>query len=97
MAAALWAVGRSDQDDYGRYHEVLNRAMWSPREAARILLMLLLRYLVDGDGPLIFGVRSLPNGETLERLRGAHIEVRGIYRDTVRSGRHQVVKASGRC
>ena len=90
VAAALRVMGRSDQDDYSRYHEVLNRAVWSPREAARILLLLLLQYLDRGDGPLIFGI-----DETLERRRGAKIRARGIYRDAVRSSRHQLVKASG--
>ena len=88
VAAALRVMGRSDQRDYARYHEVLNRAVWSPREAARILL--LLRCLDRGDGPLVFGI-----DETLERRRGARIKARGIYRDAVRSSRHQLVKASG--
>ena len=90
VAAALRVMGRSDQDDFARYHEVLNRAVWSPREAARILLLLLLQYLDCGDGPLIFGI-----DETLERRRGARIRARGIYRDAVRSSRRQLVKASG--
>ena len=66
------------------------RAVWSPRAAARILLLLLLRHLDHGDGPLVFGI-----DETLERRRGAKIQARGIYRDAVRSSRHQLVKASG--
>ena len=90
VAATLRVMGRSNQDDYARYHEVLNRAVWSPREAARILLLLLLQYLDCGDGPLVFGI-----DETLERRRGAKISARGIYRDAVRSSRHQLVKASG--
>ena len=90
VAAALRVMGRSDQDDFARYHEVLNRAVWSPRAAARILLMLLLQYLDRGNGPLVFGI-----DETLERRRGAKIRARGIYRDAVRSSRHQLVKASG--
>ena len=36
VAAALRVMGRSDHRDYARYHEVLNRAVWSPRQAARI-------------------------------------------------------------
>ena len=52
--------------------------------------MLLLRYLDRGDGPLVFGI-----DETLERRRGAKIKARGIYRDAVRSSRHQLVKSSG--
>ena len=90
VAAALRVMGRRDQRDYARYHEVLNRAVWSPREAARILLMLLLQHLDRGDGPLIFAI-----DETLERRRGAKIRARGIYRDAVRSSRHQLVKSSG--
>ena len=50
----------------------------------------LLQHLDRGDGPLIFGI-----DETLERRRGAKIRARGIYRDAVRSSRHQLVKASG--
>ena len=90
VAAALRVMGRSNQDDYARYHEVLNRAVWSPREGARILLMLLLRHLDRGDSPLVFGI-----DETLERRRGAKISARGIYRDAVRSSRQQLVKSSG--
>ena len=55
-----------------------------------ILLVLLLQRLDRGDGPLVFGI-----DETLERRRGVKIKARGIYRDAVRSSRHQLVKASG--
>ena len=58
VAAALRVMGRSDQRDYARYHEVLNRAVWSYRAVARVLLVLLLQHLDHGDGPLIFGIRS---------------------------------------
>ena len=60
VAAALRVMGRSDQDDFARYHEVLNRAVWPPREATRILLLLLLQYLDGGDGPLVFGIDETP-------------------------------------
>ena len=95
VAAALRVMGRSDQRDYARYHEVLNRAVWSSRGVARALLLLLLQHLDRGDRPLVFGVRSLTNQETLERRRGAKIKARGIYRDAVRSSRNHTVKASG--
>ena len=90
VAAARRVMGRSDHLDYARYHEVLNRAVWSPRQAARILLMLLLQHLDQGDGPLVFGI-----DETLERHRGPKIKSLGVYRDAVRSSRQQLVKASG--
>ena len=90
VAAALRVMGRSDQRDYARYHEVLNRAVWSSRAVARILLVLLLQHLDQGNGPLVFGI-----DETLDRRRGAKIKARAIYRDPVRSSRQQLVKASG--
>ena len=90
VAAALRVMGRSDDDNYSRYHEVLNRAVWSSRAVARVLLALLLQHLDRGDGPLVFGI-----DETLERRRGAKIRARAIYRDPVRSSRSQLVKASG--
>ena len=77
VAAALRVMGRSGHLDYARYHdhEVLNRAVWPPRQAARILLMLLLQHLDQGDGPLVFGI-----GETLERRRGPKIKsLAGLY------------------
>ena len=89
VAAVLRVMGRSNYRDYARYHEVLNRAAWSSRQAARILL-LLLQYLDQGDGPSVFGI-----DETLERRRGLKIKSLGIYRDAVRSSRSHLVKASG--
>ena len=90
VAAALRVMGLSDDRNYARYHQVLNRAVWSPRQAAGILLVLLLQHLDQGDGPLIFGI-----DETLERRRGPKIKSLGIYRDAVRSSRSHLVKASG--
>ena len=90
VAAALRVMGLSDDRNYARYHEVLNRAVWSSREVARVLLVLLLQHLDRDDGPLIFGI-----DETLERRHGAKIRARAIYRDPVRSSRNQLVKASG--
>ena len=89
-AAALRVMGLSDDRNYARYHQVLNRTVWSPRQAARILLGLLTLHLDQGDGPLIFGIE-----ETLERRRGPKIKSLGIYRDAVRSSRSHLVKASG--
>ena len=90
VAAALRLMGHSDQRDCARYHEVINRAVWSSHEAARILLWLLLRHLDHRDGPLVFGI-----DETPEWRRGVRARARGIYRNAVRSSRHRLVKASG--
>ena len=59
VAPALRVIGLNGHRDYALYHEVLHRAVWSPRQAASILLLLLLQHLDQGDGPLIFGIRAL--------------------------------------
>ena len=58
VASALRVMGLSDDCNYARYHQVLNRAVWSPRQAARILL-LLLQHPDQGDGPLVFGTSKI--------------------------------------
>ena len=64
--------------------------MWSSREVARVLLVLLLQHLDGGGGPLIFGI-----DETLERRRGPKIKARASTATRCVSSRQQLVKASG--
>ena len=89
VASALRAVGLQEEKRYCRYHRVLNRAVWSSREASRILLELLVKAFVPEGGPLVVGV-----DETLERRQGKKITAKGIYRDPVRSSHSHVVKTS---
>ncbi len=90
VSAALRVVGLGRTEQYQRYHRVLNRAVWSSREASRVLLGLLVKtFLAEGE-PLVIGL-----DETLERRRGAKIAAKGIYRDPVRSSHGHFVKASG--
>jgi DDE superfamily endonuclease len=89
VASALRAVGLQEERRFCRYHRVLNRAVWSGKEAGRILLSSLAETFVP-DGPLVIGV-----DETLERRRGPKIRTKGIYRDPVRSTHQHFVKASG--
>jgi DDE superfamily endonuclease len=88
VASALRAVSLEDERRFCRYHRVLNRAVWSSREASRVLLGLLVEAFVP-EGPLILGI-----DETLERRRGKKISAKGIYRDPVRSSREHFVKTS---
>jgi DDE superfamily endonuclease len=71
------------------YHRVLNRAAWSGRAAARVLLGLLLDAFVP-TGPVLLGL-----DDSIERRRGKRIGAKGIYRDPVRSSKGHFVKASG--
>ena len=79
VAAALRAVGKSDDADFGLYHAVLNRCRWSALAAAKILLLMLVDRFV-ASGPIVIGL-----DDTIETRWGAKIKARGIYRDPVRS------------
>jgi hypothetical protein len=88
VASVLRAVGLQEERRFCRYHRVLSRAVWSSREASRLLLESLVEAFAP-DGPLVVGV-----DETLERRRGKKIIAKGIYRDPVRSSREHFVKTS---
>jgi hypothetical protein len=88
VASALQALGLHGERRFCRYHRVLSRAIWSSREASRILLGLLVEAFAP-EGPLVLGV-----DETLERRKGKKIAAKGIYRDPVRSSHTHLVKTS---
>ncbi len=73
----------------GNYHRILNRAAWSGRAAARVLLGLLRDAFVPA-GPVLLGL-----DDTLGRRRGKRISAKRLYRDPVRSSHGHFVKASG--
>lgn len=89
VASALRAVGLEEERRFCRYHRVLSRAVWSSREASRILLGLLIEAFVPEGEPLVVGI-----DETLERRQGKKISAKGIYRDPVRSSHSHFVKTS---
>jgi hypothetical protein len=89
VTAILRIMGRSTEPNFQTYHRVLNRAVWSPLHASRLLLRLLVAVFVPW-GVVVFGL-----DDTIERRRGAHIAAKGIYRDPVRSSHTHMVKASG--
>lgn len=91
VTSALRVMGLVDERQFSNYHQVLNRAVWSPRQMSETLLTLLIKYLARDDAsPLVFGI-----DETIERGWGPKIAKRGIYRDGVRSSKSHFVKASG--
>jgi DDE superfamily endonuclease len=89
VTAALRVMGLAQAKLFQQYHRVLNRAVWSSLEGARLLLVLLVSILAPA-GPLIMGLDG-----TLERRRGAKIQAKGIDRDAVRSSHSHMVKARG--
>jgi hypothetical protein len=89
VASILRISGLCRERRFVNYHRVLNRAAWSGRAAARVLLGLLLDAFLPA-GPVLLGL-----DDTIERRRGKRISAKGIYRDPVRSSHGHFVKASG--
>jgi hypothetical protein len=89
VTGILRIVGLARERRFTNYHRVLNRAAWSGRAAARVLLGLLLDAFTP-HGPVLLGL-----DDTIERRRGKRIRAKGIYRDPVRSSKGHFVKASG--
>ena len=89
VASILRITGLARERRFVNYHRVLNRAAWSGRAAARVLLGLLLDALAP-RGPVILGL-----DDTIERRRGKRIAAKGIYRDPVRSSKSFFVKTTG--
>jgi hypothetical protein len=89
VTGILRITGLARERRFVNYHRVLNRAAWSGRAAARLLLGLLLDAFVP-RGPVVLGL-----DDTVERRRGKRIRAKGIYRDPVRSSKGHFVKASG--
>ena len=89
VSSALRIMGLDSISNFTGYHQVLNRARWSPRKIGCRLLRLILDRLVP-DGPVVIGI-----DDTIERRWGPKIGARGIYRDPVRSSKEQFVKTSG--
>ena len=89
VTSVLRITGLSRERHFVNYHRVLSRARWSTREAARLLLGLLIHAFAPA-GPVILGL-----DDTIERRRGKRIKAKGIYRDPVRSSDAHFVKASG--
>src|ERR671923_2457273 len=65
VTAILRIMGRSTAPDFQTYHRVLNRAVWSPLTASRLLLRLLVAVFLP-RGIIVFCL-----DDPSERRRGA--------------------------
>ena len=83
-------MGLHDGPDFSSYHQVFNRAAWSPRRVARRLLSAAIAAFVPEGVGLTFAI-----DETLERRWGKKIRIRGHYRDPLASSKERSVSASG--
>ena len=55
VSQILRVMGLGAEPQFQRYHRVLNRAVWSARQASRILLSLLVTTFA-GDGVIVMGL-----------------------------------------
>ena len=90
VAAALRQMGLHDEPNFSSYHQVFNRAAWSPRRLARRLLAAVIAAFVPKGVGLSFAI-----DETLERRWGKKIRIRGHYRDPLASSKERSVSAGG--
>ena len=90
VTAALRPMGLHEDGDFSLYHQVLNRAVWSPLEVSRRLLCLLVETFVGRGGTVEMVV-----DETLERRWGRKIVKRGHWRDSLLSSTGRSVSNSG--
>src|SRR5215831_4166574 len=65
VTAALWQTGHEQDAHFSSFHQVLTRARWSPLQASRQLLTLIIDTFVQAGGAL-----DIVIDETLERRWG---------------------------
>jgi hypothetical protein len=90
VAAALRASGNDQAGNWSLFHQVLNRARWSPLAVSRQLLLLIVETFIPAGASV-----DLVIDETLERRWGSKISKRGHYRDSALSSRERSVSSPG--
>src|SRR5438270_179029 len=83
-------MGQQMELHFSGFHQVLNRARWSPLAVSRRLLQVLVSAFVRAGGTL-----EIVMDETLERRWGRKISKRGHWRDSLRSSKERSVSTSG--
>jgi DDE superfamily endonuclease len=87
VTAALWHTGHQQDPHFSTFHQALNRARWSPLQASRHLLRLIIETFVQAGGTL-----EIVSDETLERRWGAQIRKRGYSRESALSSHERSVR-----
>jgi hypothetical protein len=90
VTTALWHTGHGQDPHFSAFHQVLNRARWSPLQASRHVLTLIIQTFVAAGGRL-----DIVIDETLERRWGPKIRKRGPDRDSALSSHARSVSSPG--
>jgi hypothetical protein len=90
VCSALRVQGLSEENNFGKYHRVLNRDRWSAMAMSALLLGLLIEAFVPDGVALVLLI-----DETLERRSGKRIVYKSWFRDAVRSVGKKVAVSLG--
>jgi hypothetical protein len=90
VTVALRYTGHDQAANWSSFHQVLNRARWSPLAVSRQLLLLIVETFVPAEASV-----DLVIDETLERRWGSQISKRGHYRGSALSSRERSVSSPG--
>ena len=90
VAAALRHRGHGMAGNWSRFHQVLNRARWSPLAGSRHLLLLIVEAFVPAGASV-----DLVIDATLERGWGGKITKRGHDRESALASRQRSVSSPG--
>ena len=90
VTTALRHTGHEQDPHFSAFHQALNRARWSPLQASRQLLALIMETFGQAGETLDIAI-----DETLERRWGPKIHKRGHYHDNVRSSHGRSVSSPG--
>lgn len=90
ITAALRAMGLSEAQEFSKYHQVFNRAKWSPWVMSKLLLAMLVKSFLPAGAVLVLLI-----DDTLERRRGPKIKYKGWFRDPIRSTVNNVSTSLG--
>ncbi len=90
VTAALRQMGLEMDTHFSGFHQVLNRARWSPLAVSRRLLQVLVQTFVCAGGTV-----EIVMDETLERRWGRKISKRGHWRDSLLSSKERSVSSPG--
>lgn len=90
VTAALRQMGLQMDPHFSRFHQVLNRARWSPLVVSRRRLQVLVHTFVRAGGTV-----EIVMDESLERRWGRKISKRGDFRESRLSSKERSVSSSG--
>ncbi|MEI7488618.1 MAG: hypothetical protein WCJ72_14650 [Chryseobacterium sp.] len=83
-------LGKHNDNAFTKYFYVIRKAKWSPFQASKILLLLIVERLLPNNSQIEINIDA-----HLNRRRGPKIKGLGFHRDAIASSKHQKVLTTG--